>query len=249
MEAFLSDIHGNLSALEAVLAEMGRLRVSRILCLGDVVGYGPSPRECIQRAMGFDLCLRGNHEAALLFAPEDFNPHARAALDWTRDRLNASEFPREMNHALWRWLDGLPESHRTKDALLVHGSPRDPVREYMLPQDVRDAAKMKEVFALVDRPLCMVGHSHLPGVFTEDRRFLSPAEVGGAWRPEDGKAVVNVGSVGQPRDGDPRACFVTWDGETVRFHRVEYDVQDTVERILRTGVLPKILAFRLAEGR
>lgn len=249
MDAFLSDIHGNLCALEAVLDEMTRLGVRRIFCLGDVVGYGPSPRECIQRAMGFDLCLRGNHEAALLFAPEDFNPHARAALEWTRDRLNASEYPREMNHALWRWLDSLPEQYRTEEALLVHGSPRDPVREYMLPHDVRDTEKMAQVFARMDRPLCLVGHSHVPGIFTEDLRFISPNAVGGTWKPEGGKVLVNVGSVGQPRDGDPRACFVTRDGGTLRFHRVPYDVRDTAERILGTGTLPGILAYRLEEGR
>ena len=249
MEAFLSDIHGNLVALEAVLSYLKPFHVSRIYCLGDVVGYGPLPRECIKKVRQFDGCIRGNHEAALLYYPNDFNPHAKVALDWTRDQLNSKSNAREENYAFWDWIDRLPETAHTDRIMMVHGSPRDPVREYILPHDIRDVAKMGEVFSLMDRPICLVGHSHVPGIYTEDLRFIPPVEVGEGYRPGKEKILVNVGSVGQSRDGDPRACFVTFDGAELRFHRVAYDYQRTMAQILDTKILPKILALRLKEGR
>jgi diadenosine tetraphosphatase ApaH/serine/threonine PP2A family protein phosphatase len=226
-----------------------KLGVSKIYCLGDVVGYGPAPRECIKKVQEFEVCLKGNHEAALLYYPNDFNPHAKVALDWTRDQINSKNYPREENFALWDWLDRLPEVARTDRFMLVHGSPRDPVREYMLPHDVRDVVKMREVFSMIDRPFCMVGHSHIPGVYTEDLQFISPLDLEEGYKPGAEKTLVNVGSLGQPRDGDPRACFATWDGEVLRFRRVEYNVQKTMDLILETKILPKILALRLQEGR
>lgn len=249
MQAFISDLHGNLAALKAVMKHMRGLGVSKVFCLGDVVGYGPSPRECIQEVQKFELCLKGNHEAALLYYPDDFNPQARIALDWTRDQINSKEYTREENAALWNWIDGLPEAARGEEYLLVHGSPRDPVREYIVPSNIHDREKMGEIFEYLDRPFCFVGHSHVPGVYTENPSFIPPQELEDGFRPQGGKILVNVGSVGQPRDNDPRACYVTWDGEVIRFHRVEYNIDKTMNMILDTKVLPKILALRLKEGR
>jgi diadenosine tetraphosphatase ApaH/serine/threonine PP2A family protein phosphatase len=140
--------------------------------------------------------------------------------------------------------------HRTADALFVHGSPRDPIREYMLPADVKNAEKMKGVFAKQDRPWCFVGHSHVPGVYVENGGFVAPKDCGGSWtRKPHEKALVNIGSVGQPRDGDPRASYVLFDGNTVTFRRVEYDVESAMNKILATKVLPSYLAERLKVGR
>jgi diadenosine tetraphosphatase ApaH/serine/threonine PP2A family protein phosphatase len=137
--------------------------------------------------------------------------------------------------------------------LFVHGSPRDPIREYMVPRDATDQQKMDECFAKMgEAKLCFVGHSHVPGVYTRGGAFLLPAEHGMAWTV-DQAAIVNIGSVGQPRDGDPRASFVTYDGDgragTVRFHRLEYDVAATMAKIRAIKELPDYLAERLAQGR
>lgn len=137
--------------------------------------------------------------------------------------------------------------------LLVHGSPRDPVREYLVPRDALDKAKMDECFAKMgDQKLCFVGHSHVPGVFLRSGTFLLPADIGMAWQVNE-PAIVNIGSVGQPRDGDPRASFVTYDGDgtngTVRFHRLAYDVDTTMAKIRAIPELPEYLAERLAQGR
>jgi len=249
--AIISDLHANIPALEAVLRDIERRRADQILCLGDVIGYGPQPRETLQRAREWQLNLLGNHEHAALYYAEDFNERARIALDWTRSQLNSKDFPPEENSRLWEFIDGMQERSQIENALLVHGSPRDPVREYMLPRDARDSAKMAEIFErfLPGCGFCFVGHSHVPGVYTEQPSFLAPARVPQGFTLQGGKALINVGSVGQPRDGDVRASYATYDGETVWFHRVEYDFRVTQRRIVETNVLPHYLARRLEEGR
>lgn len=258
MIAFVSDIHSNMAALGVCLAEIDRLGCKRILCLGDVIGYGPEPRETLATIMQrAELSILGNHEHGAMFYASDFNPRARAAIDWTRDQLSRRDRPREENMKFWNYLDGMPREHREGRMLLVHGSPRDPVREYLVPRDAGDKDKMGECFAkMADANLCFVGHSHVPGVYLESGRFLLPAEIGNEWRVDE-RAIVNIGSVGQPRDGDPRASFVTYEpapgpvgaGGTVRFHRVEYDVAATMQKIREITELPDYLADRLAQGR
>jgi diadenosine tetraphosphatase ApaH/serine/threonine PP2A family protein phosphatase len=250
LQAFVSDIHGNLEALNAVLADIKSRKVDEIFCLGDVVGYGPAPRECLEIAFGFAGCIRGNHEEALLTTAEDFNVQARRALEWTRDQMNLRDHPREKNRLLWNFIDTLSDHLYQDGFLLVHGSPRDRVHEYIVPEDVHDPIKMAALFALVDRPLCFNGHSHLPGVYLETPRFIPSVDLeGGFALPEGKRAIVNVGSVGQPRDGDPRACYTTLDGGIVRFHRVHYNIERTSELIVGTGRLPLFLAARLKEGK
>ena len=251
MIAFISDIHSNTEALEACLREIEKLGATRIICLGDVIGYGPEPRETLTRIM--DICefsLLGNHEHGAMFYASDFNPRARAAIDWTRDQLNRRDRPREENMAMWNYLGGMKEEHREGDTLLVHGSPRDPVREYILPTDASDRDKMRDCFSRFrGAQLCFVGHSHVPGVYPEGGGYLSPSAVGGVFRPNGKPALVNIGSIGQPRDGDPRASFVTYDGDVVRFHRIEYDYGRTMTKIRAIAELPDYLAERLAIGR
>lgn len=249
MIAFISDLHSNMEAVRAVLDDIERRRIDRIICLGDVIGYGPEPRAALALVAGWEVCLRGNHEEAVLHVADDFNDKARAALDWTRDQLNDLSVPREERYALWAVLDQMKTEFRLDSALLVHGSPRDPVREYVLPRDAQDARKMSEIFERMDRPVCFVGHSHVPGVYPQSGGFRSPAECPDGFRAAPGqKVLINVGSVGQPRDGDNRASYVTWDGETAVFHRVEYDFETTVRKIVQSG-LPRYLAERLKVGR
>ena len=247
MLAFLSDIHSNVEALTVCLQEIERLGAKRIVCLGDVIGYGPQPRDALRTIMQrSEFSLLGNHEHGAMFYASDFNPRARAAIDWTRD-------PREENTKFWNYLDGMKKEHREAAMLFVHGSPRDPVREYLVPRDAFDKQKMEECFAKMgDAKLCFVGHSHVPGVYLKSGAFLVPAEIGMEWKVSE-PAMINIGSVGQPRDGDPRSSFVTYDGDgtngTVRFHRLQYDVAATMAKIRAIPELPEYLAERLAQGR
>jgi diadenosine tetraphosphatase ApaH/serine/threonine PP2A family protein phosphatase len=254
MIAFLSDIHSNIEALSVCLAEIDRLGAKRIVCLGDVIGYGPQPRDALRTIMErCEFSLLGNHEQGAMFYASDFNPRARQAIDWTRAELSRRDCPRDENMRFWNYLDAMKKEHREGKMLLVHGSPRDPVKEYLVPRDALDAEKMGECFAKMgDAALCFVGHSHVPGVYLQSGKFLLPSEIGMQWSVNE-RAIVNIGSVGQPRDGDPRSSFVTYDGDgtggTVRFHRLAYDVDTTMQKIRAIPDLPDYLADRLAQGR
>ena len=246
--AIISDVHANIEALDAVLAHITDQHVSDIVCLGDVIGYGPNPRECIDIVRNARFSLMGNHEEAVMFYGEDFNEKARQALEWTKEQLNSPEHDRSENYEMWNFLGGLEESVTENDVMYVHGSPRVPTKEYMVPQDIRNRDKMTEIFSMIPS-LCFVGHSHIPGVYTDNFRFLSPPRIDGKYTHQGGKALINVGSVGQPRDGDPRSSYVTYDGKNVLFHRVEYDVRTTMDKIYATPGLPNYLADRLIVGR
>jgi diadenosine tetraphosphatase ApaH/serine/threonine PP2A family protein phosphatase len=251
MIAFISDIHSNTEALEACLRVIDGLRADRVICLGDVIGYGPEPRPTLQRVMDrAEFSLLGNHEHGAMFYASDFNPRARAAIDWTRDQLNRKDLPREENMRFWNYLDGMRQEHREDGMLLVHGSPRDPVREYLVPRDAQDRTKMDECFQRMgDARICFVGHSHVPGVYPRSGGYKPPAEIDNTYRLGAEPVIVNIGSIGQPRDGDPRATFASFDGSTVRFHRVDYDFRATMAKIRAVPELPEYLAERLAQGR
>lgn len=246
--AIVSDLHANQAAAEAVFADIRKKMIRDVVCLGDMIGYGPNPREVLDLCRDCRFVLMGNHEEAVMFYGEDFNEKARQALEWTKEQLNSTKYDRTANYELWNFLGSLLEKQEDDDILYVHGSPRVPTKEYMVPADSRNKEKMTEVFALIKR-LCFVGHSHIPGVYTETRKFVTPERINGSYTHTQGKALINVGSVGQPRDGDPRASYVTTDGKTIRFHRLEYDVEDTVQRIYATPGLPNYLADRLRVGR
>lgn len=255
MIAFLSDIHSNIEALSVAFAEVDKLGCDRVICLGDVIGYGPQPRQALATIMDrAEFTILGNHEHGAMFYASDFNPRARAAIDWTRDQLSRRDTPREENMKFWNYLDEMKQERRDGKMLFVHGSPRDPVREYLVPRDATDKDKMGGCFEKMgDAHLCFVGHSHVPGVYLESGQFLMPADIGMEWQVSE-RAIVNIGSVGQPRDGDRRLSFVTYDGTdgtdgTVRFHRLEYDVEATMQKIRDIPELPDYLADRLAQGR
>ena len=248
--AIISDIHANHEALTVVLADIKRRGITDIVCLGDIIGYGPNPRECLQDLMGCKAVLMGNHEEAVLYYGEDFNAKAREAIDWTRDQLNRPDCPKEENYDLWNFLGVMEQLITTDEAMFVHASPRDPTKEYVTPDDVKKGRdKLEEIFTKFDT-ICFIGHSHISGVYTQELRYIDPKTIGNEYRLEEGrKALVNTGAVGQPRDGDPRASYVTFDGRTVRFHRLEYDFKTTMDKIYKEERLPNYLADRLAVGR
>ena len=248
MKALISDIHANLEALEAVLEDIKAQKVDAVYCLGDVVGYGPNPRECIDLVMDLPLVLLGNHDQGAMFDPEGFNTAAERAIFWTRAQLEAPGESRSKREKRWEFLAERPRCHREDSVLYVHGSARDPLNEYVFPEDVYNPRKMERIFAHIDR-YCFQGHTHVPGIFTESMQFYSPEEVDYVYELDGRKTMVNVGSVGQPRDGDPRACYILFDDKTLRYRRVEYDVETTIRKIYEIPDLDNFLADRLRDGR
>jgi predicted phosphodiesterase len=248
MKAIISDIHSNLEALRAVLDDIATRQVDEIICLGDVIGYGPDPCACLDLARQWNLVLMGNHDHAVLFEPKDFNPVAEQATLWTRRQLESANTPDEIIEQRWEFLAGLPLSHTDGDILYVHGSSRHPLNEYVFPNDIYNVQKMDRLFGAITR-CCFQGHTHVPGIFNEKREFFPPGYIEGTWKLGPEKIMCNVGSVGQPRDGDRRACYVLFDGDTIRYRRVEYDVQSTVQKIYRTSQLDRFLGERLFLGR
>ena len=248
MKAIISDIHRNLEALQAVLDDIAQYQVEGICCLGDVIGYGPNPRECLDLVMDCQVCLLGNHDQAVMFDPMQFNPTAERAIQWTRRQLEAAGQNRPQQEKRWEFLAERPMRHREDPFLYVHGSARNPINEYVFPEDIYSPRKMEQIFALVER-YCFQGHTHVPGIFTENLQFLSPEEIDYA-HPLDGrKTLCNVGSVGQPRDGDWRACYVLLEDDTIYYRRVEYDVNATIQKIYAVPELENFLGDRLREGR
>ena len=229
MFAVISDIHGNLEALTAVLADIDRHGVERVLCLGDLVGYGPDPVACIDLVrQRCEVALLGNHDQAALYDPEGFPPSVYRSLVWLWKQHEG--FARHRDY-----LAALPRSRVEGGVLYVHGSARNPLNEYVFPEDIYNQRKMERIFALVERT-CFQGHTHVPGVFVEQARedlyqFHSPDEIDYTYQFDSRKTLVNVGSVGQPRDADPRACYVLVDGDLVRFRRVDYDYEATIRKI------------------
>ncbi|MCE9546795.1 MAG: metallophosphatase family protein [Planctomycetia bacterium] len=246
--AIISDIHSNLEGLQAVLADIADQGISEIYCLGDIVGYGPNPCECIDLVMKCQVCLLGNHDQGALFDPEGFNSGAERAIFWTRDQLENPKGSPADNARRWDFLGELPRNVRENGFLFVHGSARNPLNEYVFPEDIYNQRKMEKIFSLIEKH-CFQGHTHVPGVFTEGMRFFSPDELHYEYRLGGERTMINVGSVGQPRDGDPRACYVVLEGDIVRFRRIEYNMAETIRKIYDTPELDNFLGDRLREGR
>ncbi|MEW6074166.1 MAG: metallophosphoesterase [Planctomycetota bacterium] len=238
----LGDIHGNLSALNEALRCLDRAGVDVLVSTGDIVGYGAAPSECIEllRARGA-VVVKGNHDAACTGELDDrtFNPYARAAVAWTRSVLRPAETA---------WLRALPFTATLADCQVAHGTLLRPALfDYVLSSTDADPSLEIQI-----RPLCFVGHSHVPLAVLR----LQEAPLTSAYTRDDEidlqgvcKALVNVGSVGQPRDEDPRTTFVLYDASAQRIwiRRTEYDIEAEVQRICRAG-LPSVLAERLRLG-
>lgn len=214
MFAVISDIHSNLEALNVVLAEIDRRAIQRIICLGDIVGYGASPKECLDLvAERSAVCICGNHDHAVFYEPYNFNVGAERAAYWTR-MVFEEETNKPLRNQRWDFLGHLPERHEYNGLVFAHGSPRRPVNEYLFAEDIyTNPAKIQANFERLDQHqmACFVGHTHVPGVFLDDPYFDPPADLPEVGRyeitPEE-KAIINVGSVGQPRDRNPQASFV-----------------------------------------
>jgi diadenosine tetraphosphatase ApaH/serine/threonine PP2A family protein phosphatase len=237
--AIISDIHSNLEALEAVKHEIDRLGADVILCGGDIVGYNADPGSCLDivREISHGV-VAGNHDWGVVarLDIDAFTPNARMAIQWAEERLSAADC---------EWIEALPLIWSENGVTLVHGSLEDPEAfNYYFPFD--DPVIPLE---LQETPACFSGHTHVPVAFY---RGEPPPVADASMLPVEpgGRILVNVGSVGQPRDGDPRASFAIYDQEkgVIEMHRVEYDIQKTAEKIAAAG-LPSYLAERLFVGR
>jgi predicted phosphodiesterase len=239
--AVISDIHANYHALEAIFAAIDLEQPDEIWCLGDLVGYGPQPNRCCTAVAGrATICLAGNHDLAVLGALsiETFTPDAAEAARWSADVLDDDART---------YLEGLLPLLRRKDAELYHASPRDPIWDYVLTEEA-----VFDSLALTTAPLVLVGHTHLPLALTQKGNSITGGLAPGGTEValEDGRWLLNPGSVGQPRDGDPRAAWLMLDLDTclASFRRTEYPVERTQEEIVAAG-LPDALATRLALGQ
>ena len=250
MFAVISDIHGNLEALQAVLRRIQELSISEIVCLGDIVGYGPNPLECTDLvAKHCHLKVMGNHDFGVLYEPANFNVGAEQACFWTRQQL-LSDAQKEYRRARTRFLGSAPAKISRDNMNFAHGSPRRPINEYIFPDDVySNTNKLVSIFERMDS-FCFVGHTHFAGVFLPDPDFYSPAELDHHFDLDSAeRAIINVGSVGQPRDRDPRAAFVTVNETEVKFMRVEYDIQLVADKIRAIDQLDDFQGIRLFDGR
>ena len=247
--ALISDIHGNLEAATAVLADIREQGITEIYCLGDIIGYGPNPRECIDLVIeNCAATILGNHDQGALFDPDGFNRGAEQAIFWTRDQLESPQGNSDDNARRWDFLGELPRSIRENGFLFVHGSARNPLSEYVFPEDIYNQRKMEKIFSLVEK-FCFQGHTHVPGVFTQNLNFFAPDEINYEFPLGEEKLLVNVGSVGQPRDSDNRACYTIIDGDKVKFRRVSYPFEETAKKIYEIPELDNFLGDRLKEGR
>jgi len=242
----ISDIHSNLAALDAVLADAGSF--DKVWCLGDVVGYGPDPNECLERLRDLPhTCVAGNHDWAALgkMNTEDFNPAAKKACQWTREQLSPSNL---------EYLEALPKSLVEEDFTLVHGSPRHSIWEYILYPSIAEAN-----FEHFDTKFCLVGHTHVPVIYRDNPE--NPAQACDTVIPSlnnplvlgEERLIINPGSVGQPRDGDPRASYAIFDSDrkrsdhTLEYRRVSYPIETTQEK-MKDKDLPARLIIRLGYG-
>ena len=238
----MADIHANLAAFNAVLDDMEqRGGVEEIWCLGDIVGYGPDPHECIERLQRYNhVCVAGNHDWAAIgkISTAEFNPDAALACQWTTRQLSQADI---------QYLETLPLTIDKDKFTLVHGSPREPIWEYVISTGIA-----RENFSFFQSPYCLVGHSHVPLIFKEEDGSCTfsrlVANIGLALG--ESRLIINPGGVGQPRDGDPRASYAIYDSDTriVKLYRIPYDVAATQDKMMAKG-LPVRLAVRLQQGR
>lgn len=244
MIAIISDLHSNIEALEAVIDDIHSRNIQKVVVLGDVIGYGPNPIECLQMVKDLNpvAFLMGNHEHALVNGcPTNMHPRARTTIEWTKSKLSKEDID---------FITSWPTECNIDGTLAVHASPRNHVMEYIFPYDIKRPLLMRDRFDRIPDKHCVVGHVHIPGVFTENMEFIRPKDLmSNLYLFGDEKAIINVGSVGQPRDQDNRSCYVTFDGDAVIFRRVKYDYRKTQEKILDLKNFDPFLAQRLEVGR
>lgn len=236
-KAIISDIHANLEALETALEWIKKEGIEQIICLGDIVGYGANPNECVDLIREYcTVVVKGNHDSATTDGEDlyNFNPYAKKAVLWTKEQLSKRNY---------EYLYYLPLKVEIGDYTFVHSTPKKPERwNYIITE--YDATLS---FSNFEGQACLVGHSHLPGCYGTDESFILAQEF---TLTKGVKYIINVGSVGQPRDGDPRLCFGVLDEEKREFAwiRLEYDKEKSGQRIIESG-LPAYLSDRLKVGR
>ncbi|MCH8028969.1 MAG: metallophosphoesterase family protein [Candidatus Dadabacteria bacterium] len=236
--AIISDIHGNLEALTRTLEEIDGAGVDKIICLGDIVGYGANPNECVETVQDrCELSLVGNHDSAACGTtePTSFNPMARDAVLWTRRMLTEENT---------QYLQNLPSSSEVENFLIVHGAISHPDRYVHTPYDAYNELKLLE-----EKDTCFFGHTHVMGYFVLKEEKVDNFTDLELYIEPDAKYFINPGSVGQPRDRNPKASFLFFDGENkhVKFVRLDYDIPNAQRKILDAG-LDQRLATRLGYG-
>ena len=240
--AVIADIHANLAAFTAVLGDIEQKGgVDEIWCLGDIVGYGPDPHQCLELLRRYNhVCVAGNHDWAAIGRIDTsyFNPMAATACKWTARQLDSDDI---------QYLENLPLTIEKDGFTLVHGSPMEPILEYVISTSI--AARN---FAFLESPFCLVGHSHVPAVFKEEAGSCLPLQFspGIGLVLGESRMIINPGGVGQPRDGDPRASYAIYDSgsRVIRLYRLPYDIGATQDKMMQAG-LPIKLITRLREGR
>jgi predicted phosphodiesterase len=282
MRAFISDIHANIEALCAVMKDIEHHGVNEIICLGDIVGYGPDPEACIDFVMEkAPITLMGNHDFALVNAPIGFNPMAAEIIHLTQKIMDPRTHPDVQGKfesgpqpyvccqntqlpqcllkahtkvARWNFMEMLIDRYQEPGILCVHASPLEPIFEYVYPDwfgNGWNPERIQELFIAVER-VAMYGHTHHPCAIVNDLTCINPPDCGYHYTfdPEK-KYLINIGSVGQPRDKDPRASYVLMDddGKSIEWRRVSYDVQATVQKIYKMCGAGNWCGARLLEGR
>jgi predicted phosphodiesterase len=239
MIAILSDIHGNLEALEAVLTDIQQKNIEAIYCLGDLIGYGPDPLPCIELAMHWPVVLQGNADKAALI--DEVQPgfwgsrHANQTFARFREQLELHP----QRDKLRQFLTQRPMQYSSHDAHFVHANLHFPAEyDFLFPEDIYVPSKLNSLAELFDR-ICFCGHSHIPGIFSCNRSqewvYFAPEENDHFYVVHGKKIICNVGSVGQPRDGNPDACYVLWENDFISFRRIPYDREKTIAKIIAAG--------------
>ncbi len=238
--ALISDIHANLEALETALADIRARAIENIVCLGDIINYGANPNECLNRVRQVvKIIIQGNHEAALVSdrVASTFNPNAFQAILWTRNQISEEDR---------RILSSLPFTHAEKDWTVVHGTLEMPEGfEYLF-----DPADALRNFPYMTTPVCFYGHTHMPMLFSQKDRHALHLTAGKYPLSRESRYLINVGSIGQPRDHDPRLGYMIFDAEefSVELVRLNYDIDAAAGKIKKAG-LPNFLAERLRHGQ
>ena len=236
-----SDIHSNLDALQSVYSDMERRGVNKRVCLGDLVGYGGNPNECVEMIKSIsDICILGNHDSVAIENehPENFNPYALKVMDWTRNVLTSESLD---------YLKSLPYQIEMDDCLFVHSSPKSPA-DWCYVSSLDDAV---DAFEFFKQQACFIGHTHCPNIIVKESgqsfKVLEESE----YKITGGERVlINVGSVGQPRDRDPQASYCTYDtvSKEILLIKVPYDIE-AAQQVMISHDLPEYLVNRLSEGR
>ncbi len=251
--AVISDIHSNHAALKAVFDDISSVNTDGIICLGDIVGYGPDPDICTRMIKEKTIfSVMGNHDYIVLFFPAGVNPVAKKAAEWTKKKMLPRFYNFPFKMANWKYLKNLPKEAVSGDWMFVHGSPRDSLSEYIHMEKAEYGEcldSLKDIFTMFSK-VCFVGHTHIPGILDSYMIYHKPADIDMKYTFEDdNKVIVNVGSVGFPRDKDPRPCYAIVDAQGVEFRRVEYKIKETAKKIAKIPSLDDRLIERLKTGK